>query len=209
MSPLLPSYHRSVTSSRLSILSPILLSVHSSSFDLSYTVRPSLSASFNLFVLPSVLLFVLQSVCLFVLPSVLLSVLSPFDRASESWVLLRCTEEPCTEFHCKGGEYCIDTSGLLCNRLPRYCIAKSLRCNRVPNCGAYDHSDEDGCRYTRGSHRPTHLHVNAYEVSTWKTQRVVGPTLKGRYLEAQYQGTTGSWSCLKTLQTLTVADICP
>ena len=57
------------------------------------------------------------------------------------------TEKPCPDFHCKGGEYCIDTSMLLCNPLERFCIAESLRCNGVPNCGANDHSDEEGCEY--------------------------------------------------------------
>lgn len=59
----------------------------------------------------------------------------------------RLSEEPCHTFHCEGGEYCIDTQGLLCNPLPRYCIADSLRCNDVPNCGAFDHSDESACEY--------------------------------------------------------------
>lgn len=63
------------------------------------------------------------------------------------WTLLTDDfENDCREFHCKGGEYCIDTSHLLCNPLQRYCIHSSLRCNSVPNCGAFDHSDEDGCK---------------------------------------------------------------
>jgi len=53
--------------------------------------------------------------------------------------------ESCDEFHCRGEEYCIDTSRVLCNPLPRYCISMSLRCDGVPNCGVSDHSDEEGC----------------------------------------------------------------
>ena len=58
--------------------------------------------------------------------------------------------EKCEEhsYFCKGGEYCIDTSGLLCNPLPRYCISPSLTCNESPNCGAFDSSDEDLCKRT-------------------------------------------------------------
>lgn len=66
-------------------------------------------------------------------------------------VLLVCADiaaaERCDEFHCRGEEYCIDTSKVLCNPLPRYCISKSLRCNGVANCGASDSSDEEGCEY--------------------------------------------------------------
>ncbi|KAK2183961.1 hypothetical protein NP493_290g02006 [Ridgeia piscesae] len=54
-------------------------------------------------------------------------------------------DEPCEGFLCKGGEYCIDTEGLLCNPLPRYCIDATLRCNGLPNCGVYDQSDEETC----------------------------------------------------------------
>ena len=60
----------------------------------------------------------------------------------------------CPGFHCRGGEMCIDTKGLLCNPLPRYCIDKSLVCNDLPNCGAYDTSDEDGCEYYNSSQFP-------------------------------------------------------
>ena len=66
---------------------------------------------------------------------------------------------PCPEFYCKGGEYCIDSSKLLCNPLPRYCIAQSLRCNSVPNCGAGDSSDEDGCENSFSSHRASYHSV--------------------------------------------------
>ena len=64
-----------------------------------------------------------------------------------SWLILYdFADEPCEQLTCEGGEYCIDTGGLLCNPLPRYCIHESLKCNSVPNCGAYDHSDESGCK---------------------------------------------------------------
>ena len=52
----------------------------------------------------------------------------------------------CDGFYCHGGEYCIDSGSLICNTGPRYCIDRSLRCNGVPNCGAYDFSDEDMCK---------------------------------------------------------------
>lgn len=70
--------------------------------------------------------------------------------------------EPCPEFYCKGGEYCIDSSELLCNPLPRYCIAQSLRCNNIPNCGAGDSSDEDGCKYS-----PQKLNCNFISLFPW------------------------------------------
>jgi len=58
----------------------------------------------------------------------------------------------CDEFHCRGEEYCIDTSRVLCNPLPRYCISMSLRCNGLPNCGVSDHSDEEGCKMRSDHH---------------------------------------------------------
>ena len=72
--------------------------------------------------------------------------LSTLDLINNNLCWFSVVDNDCEEFTCKGGEYCIDTTGVLCNPLPQYCIAKSLRCNGVPNCGVYDHSDEDGCK---------------------------------------------------------------
>ena len=35
---------------------------------------------------------------------------------------------------------------MLCNPLDKYCIDESLICDGVVNCGAFDHSDEEGCK---------------------------------------------------------------
>ncbi|XP_067676116.1 neuropilin and tolloid-like protein 2 [Haliotis asinina] len=48
----------------------------------------------------------------------------------------------CDEFLCEGGKSCIST---ICPSMPRYCINKSLRCDRIPNCGPFDDSDERRC----------------------------------------------------------------
>lgn len=72
----------------------------------------------------------------------------------------------CEEFHCRGEEYCIDTSKVLCNPLPRYCISKSLRCNGVVNCGASDSSDEEGCKsHSRRRITRAHAHEHTHAVA--------------------------------------------
>ncbi|XP_074657518.1 neuropilin-1-like [Tubulanus polymorphus] len=48
-------------------------------------------------------------------------------------------------FWCAGGVTCMDSAGMLCNDLKRYCIAKEFECNKIPNCGFYDKSDEENC----------------------------------------------------------------
>ena len=74
-------------------------------------------------------------------------------------------------YFCQGGEYCIDTSGLLCNPLPRYCIASSLTCNDLPNCGAYDASDENLCKYIGNSRTFSEIekiHINKTNIDNNK-----------------------------------------
>lgn len=55
-------------------------------------------------------------------------------------------EDPdCQEFLCKGGEYCIDSSNLICTKTRSYCIDKSLVCDGYNHCDVGDNSDEEAC----------------------------------------------------------------
>nr|KAG5704875.1 hypothetical protein BaRGS_001346 [Batillaria attramentaria] len=49
----------------------------------------------------------------------------------------------CPEFQCEGGRYCVE--GVICDRLPKYCIHDDLRCDGITNCGQHDDSDERRC----------------------------------------------------------------
>ncbi|XP_013383576.1 cubilin [Lingula anatina] len=51
----------------------------------------------------------------------------------------------CRGFQCAGGQVCLDRRGLACYNLPQYCIHPSLECDAMPNCGAFDLSDENRC----------------------------------------------------------------
>ena len=61
-----------------------------------------------------------------------------------TWTAVYVSDE-CAEFQCHGGEYCIDSNNMLCQKANRYCIAKSLKCDGIFNCDHGDESDEKGC----------------------------------------------------------------
>ena len=69
----------------------------------------------------------------------------PVD-ASSSPRTVCLPEAPCPSGTCEGGEFCLDEAKMLCNPLDKYCIDESLICDGVVNCGAFDHSDEEGCK---------------------------------------------------------------
>lgn len=105
----------------------------------------SVSASLSVCVCLSVCLCAFMLICLRVCMSVCLCLWSLND--SIRLALFTLTADQCRGgFHCKGGEYCIDTSSRLCNPLRRFCVARSLRCDAVPNCVGNDLSDEEGCK---------------------------------------------------------------
>ena len=66
--------------------------------------------------------------------------------ASSSLRTVCLPEAPCPSGTCEGGEFCLDEAKMLCNPLDKYCIDESLICDGVVNCGAFDHSDEEGCK---------------------------------------------------------------
>ncbi|XP_025097053.1 cubilin-like isoform X1 [Pomacea canaliculata] len=60
------------------------------------------------------------------------------------WTAFQLLERgTCPEFQCAGGVYCVE--GVLCDKLPQYCISHALRCNSISNCGDHDDSDERKC----------------------------------------------------------------
>lgn len=51
----------------------------------------------------------------------------------------------CTQFACRGGDYCLDDGRNICATRRQLCIDKSLVCNNRPNCAENDESDEENC----------------------------------------------------------------